>query len=352
MTNTETPVSESAEETAVAVPGQFDPAVEARLAQIDRDATKHVDDNRPEKTKNGYAADWKAWERFCAETGLPELAVRSGTLVLFVEWCWLQPGYKTGLFMAPATIDRRLAGVVVTARRQHKLTLSADVAEEARALLKAKVKAMEKAGEERGRGQAPALLVRHMERIVPTLPDNLQGIRDLSIMTMHFAIAGREHEVAWLRERHIAEDPEDRGLITDVRISKNFPRVVQVPYGSRSHLCPVRAYRRWREASGIGNDPDNFAYRRLNSRWHTVTDDGLSPEAIGDIIARLGERAGLDIDPTGHSPRRGLVTESSRAGNPDAVAEKQGGWAKGSKVMRRYREDDDGFKENALHGVL
>lgn len=40
------------------------------------------------------------------------------------------------------------------------------------------------------------------------------------------------------------------------------------------------------------------------------------------------------------------------AGNPDAVAEKQGGWAKGSKVMRRYREDDDGFTENALHGVL
>ncbi|MEU9286486.1 hypothetical protein AB0D57_17625 [Streptomyces sp. NPDC048275] len=33
-------------------------------------------------------------------------------------------------------------------------------------------------------------------------------------------------------------------------------------------------------------------------------------------------------------------------------AEKQGGWGKGSKVMRRYREDDDGFTENALHGVL
>ena len=45
-------------------------------------------------------------------------------------------------------------------------------------------------------------------------------------------------------------------------------------------------------------------------------------------------------------------TESARAGNPDAVMEKQGGWAKGSKVMRRYREDDDGFRENALHGVL
>jgi hypothetical protein len=75
-------------------------------------------------------------------------------------------------------------------------------------------------------------------------------------------------------------------------------------------------------------------------------------ESIGDVLTRLGSRAKLDIRPTGHSPRRGLVTESARAGNCDAVAEKQGGWAKGSKVMGGYREEDDGFTENALHGVL
>lgn len=354
MTNADLSVTTSTttRQTAVPAPGRFDAETEARLDGIDRDATQHVEDNRPVKTRNGYAADWRAWEAFCAETNLPPLAVRSGTLVLFTEWCWIQPGYKPGLFMAPSTIDRRLAGVVVTGRRQHKLQLAVDVAEEARALLKSKVKAMEKSGEQRGRGQAPALLVRHMERIVRTLPDNLSGVRDLSLMTMHFAIAGREHEVGWLRTRHIAEDPEGRGLIVDVRISKNYPRVVQVPYGSRAHLCPVRAWRRWRDEAGLDAAPDGFAYRRLHSRHHTVMDTGLDAEAIGDVITRLAERAKLDIRPTGHSPRRGLVTESSRAGNPDAVAEKQGGWAKGSKVMRRYREDDDGFAENALHGVL
>lgn len=203
-----------------------------------------------------------------------------------------------------------------------------------------------------GRGQAPALLVRHKERIVRILPDDLSGVRDLSLITMHFAIAGREHEVGWLRTRRITEDPEGRGLIVDVLTSKNYPRVVQVPYGSRAHLCPVRTWRRWRDEAGLDAAPDGFAYRRLHSRHHTVMDQGLDAEAVGDVITRLGERAQLDIRPTGHSPRRGLVTESSRASNPDAVAEKQGGWAKGSKVMRRYREDDDGLTENALHGVL
>ena len=333
-------------------PGRFDAATEARLAGIDRDATRHAEEHRPQNTRDGYGADWKAWEAFTAEAGLPLLAVRTGTLVLFVEWCWLQPGYRPGLFLAPSTIDRRLSGVVVTARRQFKLQLAEDIAEEARALLKAKVKKMEKTGEVRGRGPAPALLVRHMEKIAASLPRGRRGIRDLSLMTLHFAIAGREHELAALRTRDITEDPEGRGLIVDVRVSKVAPRTVEVPYGSRAHLCPVRAWRRWQETAGLDADPDNFAFRRLHNRWHTVMDAGLDAESIGDVLTRIGARAGLDIRPTGHSPRRGLVTESARAGNPDAVMVKQGGWAKGSKVMRGYREEDDGFTENALHGVL
>ncbi|MFD4974684.1 hypothetical protein [Streptomyces sp. NPDC058424] len=64
-----------------------------------------------------------------------------------------KPGQKPGKLTAPSTIDRRLSGVVVTARRQLKLQLAEDVAEEARALLKAKVKEMEKAGETRGQGR-------------------------------------------------------------------------------------------------------------------------------------------------------------------------------------------------------
>lgn len=171
-------------------------------------------------------------------------------------------------------------------------------------------------------------------------------------MTMHFALAAREHELAWLRLRDITEDPEGRGLVVDVRVSKVAPRVVAVPFGSRAHLCPIRAWRRWKEELGTDPDPDSFAYRRLRNRWRTVLAGGLDPETVGDVLTRLGPRAGLDIRPTGHSPRRGLATESSRAGNPDAVIEKQGGWAKGSKVMRGYREEDEAFKENALHGVL
>jgi hypothetical protein len=112
---------------------------------------------------------------------------------------------------------------------------------------------------------------------------------------------------------------------------------------------PVRALRRWREVSQPG--PDDPLFRHVHAGGETILDDGLSPEGTGDVLTRLGERAGLDKRITGHSPRRGLVTESAHAGHDERQAEKHG-WAPGSRVMRTYREDDDGFKENALHGVL
>ncbi|WP_306324125.1 MULTISPECIES: tyrosine-type recombinase/integrase [unclassified Streptomyces] len=355
MTNTELSVSTSTTDRQLAAPApgpRFAADVEDRLAALDREATAHVEDHRPEKTKKGYGADWGAWLRFCAERDVPPAAVRTGTLVAFTEWCWTQPGQRPGTFLAPSTIDRRLSGVVVTARRLHKLQLSKDVAEEARALLKAKTKALAKTGQTRGRGPAKALLVRHMEKVAAALPANRFGVRDLALMTLHFAVAGREHELAHLRVRDIAEDPEGRGLTVDIRVSKVKPRKVAVPFGSRAHLCPVRAWRRWRAELGPDADPDSFAFRAVHNRWKTVLESGLDPETVGDILTRIGARAELDVRITGHSPRRGLVTESSRAGNPDAVMEAQGGWAKGSKVMRGYREEDDAFKENALHGVL
>ncbi|MFD5880119.1 site-specific integrase [Streptomyces yangpuensis] len=170
---------------------------------------------------------------------------------------------------------------------------------------------------------------------------------DLDLLSVpHFARATRKHELAAQRDRHITEDEHGRGLVSDLRVSKPYPRVVQIPYGSSAHLCPVRAVRRWHEVSRPG--PDDPMFRHVHTNGTTVLDEGLSPEGIGDVLTRPGKRASLTKRLTGHSPRRGLVTEAARAGND----ERQGRWVPASQVMRGYGEDDDGFNENALHGVL
>lgn len=330
-------------------PEEYDTATRATLEHIDHQAVRTVADHRPKRTRDGYAQDWASWGKFCAASGVPLLAVSPGTLVMFVEWLWTQPGWKKSTCTAPSTIDRRISGTVVSARAEHHVKLEDGVARLARNRLKQLVKEMEEKGETRGRGQTPPLLVDHLVRISAACPDNLTGIRDRALVLMHFAVAGREHELSFNRVRDYADAPE--GLLADLRVSKIRPRVVPVPYGSRPSICPVRAWTAWREAAEL-TDPDGPAWRRLHSRWHTVMNAGLSPEAVGDVITRVGARADIDTRFTGHSPRRGLATSSRLKGHDQIVIAKQGGWAPHSKVLAGYLEVVDQWEDNALIGVL
>lgn len=334
---------------ALASPEAFTPDVLARLAEMEARSKQHEQNKRPENTRDGYAADWKVWEQFCAQLGIPAAAITPGSLTAFVEWLWIQPGWRPGTFTAPSTIDRRLSGVVVTGRTKLDLVLDKTVASRARRVLKAKVKELEKTEETRGRGQAPGLLIEHLRQAVVAVPDNLLGVRNRSIACTQFAIMGREHEVAFLRQRHFTE--HENGLRIDVRVSKVKPRIVNVPRGTRPSTCPVRAWHAWKEAAGL-DDPDDFAYKPLHPRWHTVMSGGLDPETIGDVITKLGEWGGLDFRPTGHSPRRGAATSSKRVGNDRSEIARQGGWAKGSKAMEEYFEEVDGWEDNAMNGLL
>ncbi|WP_079154661.1 tyrosine-type recombinase/integrase [Streptomyces subrutilus] len=336
-------------------PEDFNAETRALLEAVGLAAKKTVADSRPENTRDGYAQDWETWEKFTAEKGLPVLAVEEGTLVAFVHWLWQQPGKKAGTNTAPSTVERRLSGVISTARKEHGLTLDRKVASLAREYIKALVKQMEKDGEVRGTGPAPALLPIHMKQISKALPDNLRGVRDRSLMTMHFAIAGREHELAYLRNRDITEDPEGRGLLVDIRVSKVKPRKVKVLPLQDTRICPVTSWRKYKadveELTGEELDPDDFAFRRIHAKGKSLMVGGITPEAVGDVITRCGEIAGLDIRPTGHSPRRGLATAAKKAGNDRSVIAAQGGWAPNSTAMEGYFDEEDGWEENALRGV-
>ncbi|MFE2092235.1 hypothetical protein [Streptomyces sp. NPDC059460] len=77
---------------------------------------------------------------------------------------------------------------------------------------------------------------------------------------------------------------------------------------------------------------------------------GPQLESVGDVITRAGERAGIEIRFTGHSPRRGL---SSRVkGHVQIVVAKQGSWAPHSKVLSGSLEIADQWEDNALTGML
>jgi hypothetical protein len=59
----------------------------------------------------------------------------------------------------------------------------------------------------------------------------------------------------------------------------------------------------------LGTQEDLGAASPLRRRRRQCGTRRPRPRIVGDVLIRLGARAQLEIRPTGHSPRRGLVKE-------------------------------------------
>jgi len=327
-------------------PAEFDDALRVRLAALDAASDEHAAGQRPDNTTRSYASDWRTWETFCTQLQIPTTAATRGTLRAFVDYLWNHEK------RAYATIDRKLAGVVVTLRRPpYNVLVDPDATRAARELLKDYRKKADAQEEPvRGRGKAPAMTIAKLQLIVSKCDTDLFGLRDRAMLLLGFSIAARRAELAGLRLRNIRDD--DNGLLVHIAVSKTDPRTVPVPHGTNPETCPVRAWNAWRTAAGIV-DPDRHAFRRIH---HTgaVQPQGLSPQRAGDIITAAGLRAGVEELFTGHSVRSGMATEARRKGKDRKAIAAITGHKDGSKVLDGYMQIVDRWDEqdNALVGLM
>ncbi|NEC20516.1 site-specific integrase [Streptomyces parvus] len=327
------------------LPTEYSPEVRARLAALDAASDEHAAGQRPDNTTRSYASDWRTWEAFCGQLQIPTTAATRGTLRAFVDYLWKHER------RAYSTIDRKLAGVVVTLRRPpYGVLVDPDATRAARELLKDYRKQAQAAEEpERGRGKAPAMRLADLQRVVSLCGTDIFGVRDQAMLLLGFSIAARRAELAGLRLRNIRDD--ENGLLVHVAVSKTEPRTVPVPFGKNPLTCPVRAWKAWAVAAQI-TDPDRHAFRRIH---HTgaVQPQGLSPQRAGDLITAAGLRAGYKELFTGHSVRSGLATEARRAGKDRKAISAITGHADGSKVLDGYMQIVDQWdeKDNALIGL-
>lgn len=336
----------------VLMPDEYDPELTARLDALDVVSDTYAETLRPKNTRRGYASDWKTWETFTEQRDVPlTSAVRLGVLRAYVDWMWREGGEDGGP-LAGTTIDRKLAGLAVTLRKDYRVVISPDHTKAARELLKdLERKAAEDQEAQRGRGKAPAVTVPMLRAMVDACPDNLTGLRDRTALLLAFAIAGRRHEVAGLTVRSM-ELHGGLGMYVNVRVSKTDPRRVRIRYANDERLCPVRTWQAWKEAALL-DDPDTPALRRMH-RTGSVTRAGLSPQSVGSIITEAGVRAALPVRLTGHSMRAGLITEARRHGKDRKVIGSTSGHVDGSPVLDGYIRDVDGWEpeNNALAGLL
>lgn len=164
------------------------------------------------------------------------------------------------------------------------------------------------------RGERPrkktAITLAELEAMLATCDDSLEGVRDRALLCFGFASGGRRRsEIAAADMRDLRRIGE-KGYIYRLEHSKTQQAGVTVNSTPDKPVLDraARALEDWLEASGIA---EGAIFRRL---WKRRLGPALSPAAVGEIVQRRAQQAGLEGDFGGHSLRSGFVTEASRQG--------------------------------------
>ncbi len=310
------------------------PVSSATIPAIADQAKAYADASKAANTRRAYRADWADFAAWCAHHGHSALPATPATLALYLtvraETC------------KAATLGRRL----VTIAQAHK-TAGYDTPTTAPVVraVWAGIRRVKGTAQE---GKAPAV-TDDVCAMVAGLPDTLRGHRDRALVLLGFAGAFRRSEMVAL---DVADVEDTRaGLVVTLRRSKTDQegagRKVGIPYGAYVESCPVRAYRAWREASGIVGGP---LFRSVDWRG-TLSPGPLSDKGVARIVKRRAKAAGLD--PTkysGHSLRAGLATSAAAAGKTERAIMAQTGH-KSLPMVRKYIREGDLFRENAAAGL-
>lgn len=327
------------------------------VAAMDQAARDYLRDKANPNTKRSYASDWKVWQRFTAERGLPELIVSFGALVAFTRWHIGLRQAPTGQFpegkpYAPSTVERRLMGTVSTLRDiLGEDRVPKGLTEGAMKEINEYAGLMKDDGVELGRGKAAAVWPHELMALLDHAPTaTLLGRRDRALLIVWYYSAARRVEMADLKTRHVIEHPE--GLRLVLPITKTGERDPLVPHdghldGECGPYCGVRVYREWITASRVHT---GRVFRRLD-RHGNLHDAGISAESVGDRLAHYCALAGVDRK-TGHGMRRGHISTAVGQGKPERDVRRQTGHAPGSKSLAVYYEAADEWTANSAVGLL
>lgn len=260
---------------------------------------------RASNTMRAYRSDWTQFETWCRAHQLCPLPAMAATVALYVAHL-AQDG------RAWATVRRS----VVSINEAHGAAgvPSATSDEAVRTVLQ---------------GIRKTLGVAQNKKAPMRKADIAAGlasatVRDQAILLFGFAGGFRRSELAALN----VEDLErvSAGIVVTLRRSKTNQEGASekkfIAYGV-GDLCPVRAVDAW-----------------LNGRTTGVM-FGVCTKTIARILKRAAKRAGLDESRySGHSLRRGLITEAHLAGVNDADTMRHVG-IKSEEIFRGYVDDAD-----------
>ena len=298
-------------------------------------AAGYVADAKATNTRRAYAADWAAFQAWCAARGVAALPADPATVAAYLAGM-ADAGRKV------SSIERALAGIA------HGHRAAGQPWQKGHAGVREVVK-----GIRRRLGVAPSQKVPvtddELRAIVAALDDSPAGLRDRALLLVGWFGAFRRSEIVALVVADVTFAPE--GLIVHLRRSKTDQEgqgaAKGLPYAGDPALCPVRALRAWLAVAG----QEGPVFRSVDKRGR-IGVRALTGAAVALIVKRAVERAGLDSERfAGHSLRAGFATTAARKGRDLAGIMRQTGH-KSERVARAYVRHASLFTANAAAGLL
>ena len=303
---------------------------QSEILNLSFKAREYINNSKSDNTKKSYTSDWKDFTTYCQRIDVNPLPASIHTIVNYITA--LADTAKVSTITRRATAISQAHEAAGYPSPTHSLPV--------RSVLKGirKTKGTLQEGKS-------ALLTEDIRAMVNTMPDNLKGTRDRSLLLLGFAGAFRRSEIVSLDISDLTFSRE--GITVLLRRSKTDQegegRKIGIPYGSNPDTCPVRALQDWKEASGIISGP---LFQSIN-KGGRIIGNPLNDKEVARIVKKAAEAAGLDpANYAGHSLRSGLATSAAMAGVEERIIMKQTGH-KSVNMVRRYIQDGSLFRDNA-----
>jgi site-specific recombinase XerC len=245
-------------------------AAQAEPADDDRVATdpwRSKPRNASPETLRLYAADWTAFETWCAGTARNPLPADPDTVAAFLA--------EAAQSLSSGSLGRR-ASAIGARHRQHGFA-SPVVDRAVKAVLSA---ARQNAAPRPGLGPAPAQLI----RMAAACRGDLIGLRDRALLLLLAAGGLGPSALVGLDVEHIRFSATEAELTLNAA-GEQIGRLT-IPNASNPSICPVHALHDWLLTSDTRFGP---IFRKID-RWGNLEHCRLSPGAVRRIVVRLTPR--------------------------------------------------------------
>lgn len=275
-------------------------------------------------TKRTYASLWGKFDLWCLDHGLCSLPASAEAISLYLG--------SLGGSVSFSTIDGSIAAIEDKHKEKGRsISGNQDLYRSVRKGIRNTHK------ENQTVKQAKPLTTLDLKVACCRMGDSLQECRDRAVLTVIFFGAFRRSELSALDRDHVQFN--EKGMIVSVMQSKTSQtrEDVYLSYAKDKDICPVTSLKAWLERAQITSGP---IFRSFVKGGKVA--GRLSGHGVSEIIKRH-----FCAEYSGHSARRGLLTESAEKGTSIHVMQKHSRH-KTANMLLHYIEKAKGFDDSSV----